>query len=95
MLQPSRRRTSMIVDPTTARAEFEIVSADATYNLVDIKTKKVVFTSSATARTSYDVPGQQQRYARLAGQRDSQMRAAKLLSEQIRNRVASHFAAGT
>lgn len=87
--------SSLIVDPLTARAEYEIVSLDATYILTDLKTKKAIFTSSATARTSYDVPGQQQRYARMRGQRDSQSRATKIVAEQIRNRLASHFAAGT
>lgn len=87
--------SSLIVDPLTARAEYEIVSLDAAYTLTDLKTQKLIFASSATARTSYDAPGQQQRYAMLRGQRDGQSRATRIIAEQIRNRLASHFAAGT
>ena len=88
-------RSSIIVDPTTARAEYEIISLDATYTLTDLKTGKPVFTSTATARTSYDVPGQQNRYAMLRGQRNAQGKATTVIAEQIRNRLASHLAAGT
>lgn len=91
-LRPSS--SSMIVDPTTARAEYSIEALDATYSLVEIATKKVLFTSNATARASFDAPGQQQRYAMLRGQRDAEQRVMKIIAEQIRNRVASHFVAG-
>jgi len=87
--------SSLIVDPDTARAEFELVNAQANYSLVDIATGKVVMTGSAIAQTTYDVPGQQQRYTMLAGRQDAQMRAARVLAEQIRNRLASYLAAGT
>jgi len=87
--------SALIVDPLTARSEYDIVRLDATYTLIELKTAKTVFTSSATANTSYNAPGQQQRYAMLRGQRDGQTRATKVISEQIRNRLASHFAAGT
>jgi LPS-assembly lipoprotein len=86
---------SLVVDPTTARPEFEIVGVDANYRLIEIKTNKQVMSGFATARTSYDVPGQQQRFSALRGQRDSQSRAAVVVAEQIRNRLASYFAAGS
>lgn len=85
----------LIVDPTTARGEFEVVSVNATYTLTDVRTSKQVLIGAAAARTSFDVPGQQQRYGAIAGQRDAQSRAAQVIAEQIRNRLASHFAAGT
>lgn len=87
--------SSLIVDPSTARAEYEIVALDATYKLVDLRSAKQVMDGTATVRTSYDVPGQQQRYAMLRGQRDAQSRAAKVIAEQIRNRLASYFTAGS
>ena len=85
----------LIVDPSTARGEFEVVAVNASYNLTEIATSKQVMSGSATARTSYDIPGQQQRYAALRGQRESQTRATKIIAEQIRNRLASYFAAGS
>lgn len=83
--------SSLIVDPTTARAEFEIVALDANYNLVD-RSGKSVLTGSAMARVSYDIPGQQQRLAMIRGQRDAQSRAAREIAEKIRTRLAAHFA---
>lgn len=87
--------SSLIVDPRTARAEFETVNLDATYLLTEIETNKVVVNGAAKATTSYDIPGQQQRYTRLRGQRDAQSNAARTIAEQIRNRLASYMAAGT
>jgi LPS-assembly lipoprotein len=86
--------SSLIVDPSTARAEYEMVSMDAVYKLVEIATGKEVVDGQATARTSYNVPGQQQRFAMLRGQRDAQSRAAKVIAEQIKTRMASYFATG-
>lgn len=85
--------SSIIVDPSTARPEFEIVSLDADFRLVDIASAKSVLTASATTRVSYDIPGQQQRLGALRGQRDAQSRAASVIAQQIRARVASYFAA--
>jgi LPS-assembly lipoprotein len=87
--------SSIIVDPTTARPEYEITALDAVYRLLDITNNKVVMDGQATARVTYNIPGQQQRFAMLRGQRDAQNRAAKVIAEQIRNRVASFLVAGT
>ncbi|MBN8919413.1 MAG: hypothetical protein J0H62_01625 [Rhizobiales bacterium] len=83
---------SIIVDPTSARPEFEIVSLDANFRLMEIGSGKQVLAASATARVSYDIPGQQQRLAALRGQRDAQSRAAVVIAQQIRSRLASFFA---
>lgn len=87
--------TSLIVDPTTARPEYEIVALNAAYKLVEVGTQKQVADGLATARVSYDIPGQQQRFAVLRGQRDAQSRAVKVVAEQIKARLASFYAAGT
>lgn len=87
--------TSIIVDPTTARAEYEIVAVNAVYKLVEIGSQKPVVDGIATSRVSYDIPGQQQRFATLRGQRDAQSRAVKVVSEQIKARLASFYAAGS
>ena len=88
-------RTSVIIDPTTARPDVENYGIDATYTLTEIGTGKVVVRGTTFARVSYDVPGQQQRYARARGLRDAENRATKVISEQIRSRLASYFVAGT
>ena len=53
-------------------------------------------TGATFARVSYDIPGQQQRFASARGQRDAEDRAAKVIAENITARLASYFiAAGT
>jgi LPS-assembly lipoprotein len=89
------KRTSVIIDPTTARPDVENYGIDATYTLIDVATGKPVLQATTFARVSYDVPGQQQRFARARGLRDAENRAAKVVSEQIRSRLASYFVAGT
>ncbi len=76
------------------RPDIENYGIDATYSLVDLATGKVVLTGQTFARVSYDIPGQQQRFARARGLRDAENRAAKVIAEQIRSRLASFFVAG-
>ena len=52
-------------------------------------------TGQTFARVSSDTPGQQQRFARVRGLRDAESRAAKVIAENIRSRLASYFVAGT
>jgi LPS-assembly lipoprotein len=63
--------------------------------LTEIATGKVVVTGTTFARVSYDIPGQQQRFARQRGLRDAESRAAKVIADNIRSRLASYFVAGT
>lgn len=89
------KRTSVIIDPTTARPDVENYAIDATYVLIEVANGKAVVQGTTFSRVSYDVPGQQQRFARARGLRDAENRAAKVISEQIRSRLASYFVAGT
>jgi LPS-assembly lipoprotein len=91
----STSRQSVIVDITTARPDIENYSIDATYTLVDLSTGKTVMKGTTFARVSADIPGQEQRFARLRGGRDAENRAAKVIAENIRSRLASYFVAGT
>ena len=88
-------KTAIIVDIATGRTEAEIVGIDASYTLTEIGTKKVVVNSQTFSRVSSDVPGLQQRFAHQRAQRDAEDRAAKVIAEQIRSRLASYFVAGT
>ena len=88
-------KSAIIVDIATGRSEAEVVGIDVTYTLTEIATRKVVVNSTTFARVSSDIPGQQQRFARNRAQRDAENRATKVIAEQIRSRLASHFVAGT
>ena len=63
--------------------------------MIELATGKAVFGGRTFARVSSDYPGQQQRFARLRARRDAEDRAAKVIAEKIRTRLASFFVAGT
>ncbi|HEY6255213.1 MAG TPA: hypothetical protein VIY51_05410 [Xanthobacteraceae bacterium] len=85
----------IIVDTTTTRPAIEDYGINATYTLTEIASGKQVVGGQTFARVSYDIPGQEQRFARMRGLRDSETRAAKVIADNIRTRLASYFAAGT
>ena len=88
-------RASIIVDVNTSRPDVENYGINATYTLTEIATGKVVVTGTTFSRVSYDVPGQEQRFARVRGLRDAEQRAAKVIADNIRSRLTSYFIAGT
>jgi LPS-assembly lipoprotein len=88
-------KTSAIVDLTTARPDIENYGIDVSYELREIATNKRVMYASTFARVSYDIPGQEQRFARIRGLRDAESRATKQIAENISQRLASFFVAGT
>jgi LPS-assembly lipoprotein len=85
----------VIVDTTTTRPAIENYGINATYVLTETASGKAVVNGQTFARVSYDIPGQEQRFARLRGLRDAETRAAKVIADNIRSRLASYFAAGT
>lgn len=87
-------RQQVIVDIYTTRPDIENYGIDASYSLIEVATGKTVLTGQTFARVSYDIPGQQQRFARARGLRDAENRAAKVIADQIRSRLASYFVAG-
>ncbi len=88
-------QSQVIVDITTARPDIQNYGIDATYSLKDSTTGKTVISGQTFSRVSYDIPGQQQRFAGDRGLRDAENRAAKVISDNIRSRLASYFVAGT
>jgi LPS-assembly lipoprotein len=94
-VQISASRQQVIVDITTARPDVENYGIDATYTLVELGTGKVVLTGRTFSRVSYDIPGQQQRFARQRGLRDAENRAASVIAENIKSRLASFFVTGS
>jgi LPS-assembly lipoprotein len=87
--------TQVIVDINTARPDIQNYGIDATYTLTDLATGKVVVSGQTFSRVSFNVPGQQQRFAGARGLRDAENRAAKIIANNIQSRLASYFAAGT
>ena len=85
---------AVILDSQTLRPEIESFGLDANYTLTEIVSGKTAVTGSAVTRVTYNVPGQQQRFAKDRGLRDAETRAAKEIAEQIRSRLASYFVAG-
>jgi LPS-assembly lipoprotein len=94
-IELSTLRQALIVDITTSRPDVEQLGINASYTLVELATGKSVVNSQTFARVTFDNPGQAQRFSRSRGQRDAEDRAAKLIAENIRSRLASYFAAGT
>ena len=88
-------RLTVVVDLTSARPEVENYGINATFQLVDLQTNRVVVNDQTFARVSYDIPGEEQRFAQVRGLRDAENRAAEVIADAIRTRLASYFVAGT
>jgi LPS-assembly lipoprotein len=93
-IQLNTQNQQVIVDITTARADVQQFGINANYSLVEKATGKIVVKGETFARVSYDNPGQAQRFANARGQRDAENRAAKVISDSIKARLASYFSAG-
>lgn len=78
-----------IIDPSTGISRVDIVALTVRYYLTDVAAKKLVFTDSTLARVSVD--RSLQRFARVRGIRDAENRAAKVVAQQIRSRLATYF----
>jgi LPS-assembly lipoprotein len=85
----------VVVDINTGRPEVVNYSLKATYIMTELATGKVVVNSTASAQVSYNIPGQEQRFAGFRGLRDAENRAADVLAQNINARLASYFVAGT
>lgn len=88
-------RSSLLLDQRTALPSNESFGIDASYQLIEVASGKVVLNATTFARTSYDIPGQLQRFARARAYRDAEDRAAQQIADNINTRLASFFYAGT
>jgi LPS-assembly lipoprotein len=91
----SPTNTTLQIDPVSGRPTEQIAGLNATYQLVEIATGKIVLSDSTFAHLGSDIPGSQQRFAGERGGLNAQDRAIKVVAEAIRNRLASYFVAGT
>jgi LPS-assembly lipoprotein len=86
---------SIIVDNTTARPDIQDYGIDAVYSLREIATGKTVVSGQTFSRVSFDIPGQEQRFARARALRDAEDRATQQIADNIGRRLASYFVAGS
>ena len=63
----------------------------ASFVISEIATGKTVLTGTSFANASYDFSSQ--RFANVRAKRDAENRAAKVIAEDLRIRIAAHFAA--
>jgi LPS-assembly lipoprotein len=85
---------SIIVDNTSGRPDILDYGIDANYVLREIATNKAVVSGQTFSRVSFDIPGQEQRFARARALRDAEDRATQQIADNISRRLASYFVAG-
>jgi LPS-assembly lipoprotein len=88
-------RTVVIVDVSSGRPDTQVEGINASFTLIEIATQKVVLSATTFARASFDIPGSAQRFASQRAARNAEDRAVQVLAQNIRNRLASYFVAGT
>jgi len=86
---------TVIVDVASGRANTQVSAVNVTFTLTEIATGKVLLNSSAFGRASFDIPGSAQRFAQQRAWLNAEDRAVAMISDSIRNRLASFFVAGT
>ena len=94
-IQLASTQSQVIVDVNSNRPDVQNYGINATYTLTEIGTGAVVSSGTTFARVSYNIPGQQQRFAGDRGLRDAENRASQVIADNIRSRLASYFVAGT
>lgn len=96
---PTRYRLRTILNQSKSAVAVEeladvpaayLVSMTASFLLIDAETEKTLLTGTSFANASYDFSNQ--RFANLRAARDAEDRAAKVIADDIRTRVASYFA---
>jgi LPS-assembly lipoprotein len=78
-----------IIDPATGIPLVDFITLNVTYKLLDVAANKTVLSDTALARVSVD--RSMQRFAQVRAVRDAENRAAKVVAQQIRSRLASYF----
>lgn len=81
---------SPLVDSITGRATSGTLLVDADYRLVPSGRDSAIAQGTAFGSASYDRSSQ--RFANIRAARDAEIRVAKLLAEQIQNRLAASMA---
>ena len=91
VITAKERILTPLVDTFSGRADSANIAVDAEYQLVRTAGGAVVTGGTAQSNASYDRSAQ--RFANIRAARDSEIRLAKALADQIRTRVAAALAA--
>jgi len=86
---------SVIVDNTSGRPDAQVEAVISSYQLIEMATGRTVVSGTTQAKVDYDIPGSAQRFAKQRAERDAEDRAVGVVVENIKNRLASYFVAGT
>lgn len=86
---------TVIVDVASGRAETQVSAVGVAFILTEIATGKAVLSASTSGRASFDIPGTAQRFAQQRAWLNAEDRAVGMIADNIRNRLASYFVAGT
>ncbi len=86
---------TVIVDVASGRPDTQISAVNVSFTLIEIATGEVVLNSSTFGRASFDIPGSAQRFAQQRAWLNAEDRAVTMIADNIRNRLASFFVAGT
>jgi LPS-assembly lipoprotein len=86
---------SIIVAPLSGRPDNQELGIDASYTLREITTGKAVVSGQTFSRVTFDIPGQEQRFARVRALRDAEDRASQQIADNISQRLASYFVSGS
>jgi LPS-assembly lipoprotein len=86
---------TVIVDVASGRPDTQVSAVNVGFTLTEIATGKVVVNSSTFGRASFDIPGSAQRFAQQRAWLNAEDRAVAMIADNIRNRLASFFVAGT
>jgi len=86
---------TVIVEVASGRPDTQVSSVNVSFTLTEIATGKVVLNSSTFGRASFDIPGSAQRFAQQRAWLNAEDRATAMIADNIRNRLASFFVAGT
>lgn len=89
-LTANERLQAAVVNSQTGRATSATLVVDSTFTLTSIEGGQTIVAGTAFASASYDRT--QQRYAAIRAARDAEIRIARTLAEQIKTRIAAHFA---
>ncbi len=90
VILPRETNTAQVIDSLTGRADSASIFVTAEFKLSLIAGDKLVASGQVTSAAPYDRSSQ--RFANLRAARDSEIRVAKSLAQDIRNRIAATFA---
>jgi LPS-assembly lipoprotein len=78
-----------IIDRLSGRSAAVVTALDVEYKLHDVVQDRIVLTERALARTSFD--SGPQLFANFRASKEARSRAAKIIAEQVRSRLATYF----